>query len=111
VLVKHFNQTTLSSIELDTHKVRNGLPKSNLQQLSKTRWNSILRMILLNVQNRLALNSLSSRNKEVNNVNLNTAEWMMSEDLIKVISKFDLETKSLQGEKYPTLSRVAPVIF
>jgi len=62
-IVKFFNQSSLAQISLEQEQEALGIKKMELQVSCKTRWNSIYRMLQLNLVNRIPINRVLTQKK------------------------------------------------
>lgn len=85
------------------------LPDLKLKQDVSTRWNSSLLMLerLVTLKEPLTCVMMSLKDGPTM---LLPMEWRIIEDIIPLLTPFNLMTTELSGEKYPTLAMVIPLV-
>lgn len=114
-LVGHFKHSYKASEALEDYQKKFDKPKHKLMQSVSTRWNSTYTMIeriveqrnpILGVLNDRAFTSKKLAKKHT----LDNDNWELLCLLIEILKPFELATKIISGEKYPTASLVLPLI-
>lgn len=73
---------------------------------SKTMWDSTCDMIFLGLRLQKALILLCENNTPLNNLIITDNEWLLLQEIYKYLRHFKVLSKSLGGEKHPTLNLV-----
>ena len=117
-LVMHFNQSPLATTALKTRQgelTRDGIDFPTLQQDVPTRWNSTYFMIQSLLKNKGPI-GLVLGDREVTKAVLATKfelrkeDWQPLEQIVECLRPFDVATKQMSAELYPTLGSVYPLV-
>ena len=117
-LVMHFNQSPLATTALKTRQgelTRDGIDFPTLQQDVPTRWNSTYFMIQSLLKNKGPI-GLVLGDREVTKAVLATKlelrkeDWQQLEQIVECLRPFDVATKQMSAELYPTLGSVYPLV-
>ena len=117
-LVTHFKHSTQASAHLLTLAKMLNVGSISLKQDCKTRWWSMVDMVtrLLQLQSPLEMfNKSLERIQDVpeipNEMLLTKAEWGTLNDLSIIMEPLRIAERILEGDKYPTLGLVCPIIY
>lgn len=109
-IVAHFRKSTVANNALKTYQINNGIknPKKLIQDV-QTRWNSTCYMICRFVELETSIRGTLGL---LNNApdNLRPEEWIILQELIKVLKPFEEATKVISGQKYMTASLVIVIV-
>lgn len=106
-IVTHFHHSVNSSKVLRQAQATLGVPLHELIQDEPTRWNSTFHMLQRLVEQRTAITVATS---SINlNVQLMNSDWILAENLVKILKLFDEATNSLSSSK-ATLGDVIPIV-
>ena len=117
-LVMHFNQSPLATTALKTRQgelTRDGIDFPTLQQDVPMRWNSTYFMIQSLLKNKGPI-GLVLGDREVTKAVLATKlelrkeDWQLLEQIVECLRPFDVATKQMSAELYPTLGSVYPLV-
>lgn len=108
-IITYFKQSTKAVYKLREVQNQMRLQDLKLKKDVPTRWNSAVIMMerLLKVKSPLSA-ALSFFQAAPNN--LDASEWAAIDDCVGVLKLFLSMTEELSGEKYPTVSRITPLI-
>jgi len=109
-IVSHFRKSTVANNALKTYQINNGIkePKKLIQDV-QTRWDSTYYMICRFVELETSIRGTLGL---LNNApdNLKPEEWVILQELIKVLKPFEEATKAISGQKYMTASLVIVIV-
>ncbi|KAE8740381.1 hypothetical protein FOCC_FOCC014119 [Frankliniella occidentalis] len=107
-IVRRYSKSK-NAVELyEQFQKEHGLPKHELIQRVKTRWDSDFRMLERAVEQKAAIVSeLSAAGEE----NLSAVEWKLAEGFVEVLRPVANHTAEMGSETGPTASMILPVIF
>ena len=117
-LIMHFNQRPLATTALKTRPgelTRDGIDFPKLQQDVPMRWNSTYFMIQSLLKNKGPI-GLVLGDREVTKAVLATKlelrkeDWQLLEQIVECLRPFDVATKQMSAELYPTLGSVYPLV-
>lgn len=108
-IITYFKQSTKAVYKLREVQNQMGLQDLKLKKDVPTRWNSAVIMMerLSKVKSPLSA-ALSFFQAAPNS--LDASEWAAIDDCVGVLKLFLSMTEELSGEKYPTVSRITPLI-
>ena len=114
----YFNQSPLATTELEKKQSelkKDGTTFPTLQQDVATRWNNTYFMIQTLLQNKGPLSLLLGDRKVIKSavatkLELAKEEWHHMEQLVECLKPFDVTTKQMSAELYPTLGSVYPLV-
>lgn len=109
-IVSHFKHSTKSSYALLKMQEQLNVNTLKLKQDVRTRWNSIFYMLERLLEVKIPL-SATLPQLDTSPPNLDSNEWMITEDVVTLLRPFEYVTVILSGEKYPSLSSVIPLVF
>lgn len=108
-LVTYFKHSISASYKLREMQKQMGMQELKLKQDIQTRWNSAIimleRLLEIKLPMSAVLSSLVNAPK-----NLEASEWELVRDFIQILKPFLSVTEDLSAEKYPTMSRITPLI-
>ena len=112
-IVGHVNHSSPQKKLLEDFQESNNLPKHNLIQQTKTRWNSTLYMIDRIIEQVKAINLLfkDSSNRNHSDKIIKNNEFDILKKLAKTLRPFEKVTKKISGSRYVTCSFYIPAIF
>lgn len=109
-IVSHFKYSTKASYNLLKMQEQLKLDTLKLKQDVRTRWNSTFYMLERLLQVKISL-SATLPLLDSPPTNLDSNEWLLTEDVVALLRPFENVTAILSGEKYPTLSLVIPFVL
>ena len=109
-IVEHFHRSRLDNKELKSKQKQLDLPQHNLIQEVVTRWNSTLDMVTRLCEQQAAIAAVLHCKRNLHHLELSPQEWHNMEDIVKLLEPFKNATEVLSGQKYPTLSCLAPIL-
>lgn len=111
-LVGHFKHSVLASEKLRQLQVQMGLSQLKVKQDVTTRWNSSLHMMerLIEIKAHLFAAITYLPRAPIFLTSLEWEHWELISDCLPLLKPFDVMTVELSAEKYPTLSKVIPLI-
>ena len=114
-LVSHFRHSALAAIiELKKRLEAMSIVPKKLQQHCVTRWNSTLYMIQSLLHNRWPLTAVLADDTvtrwQYRYLELSSANWLISEDVSKVLEHLEVATVFLSAENNVSISAVLPVV-
>lgn len=109
-IVTYFRKSTVANNNLRTYQINNGIknPKKLIQDV-QTRWNSTYYMISRFIELETSIRGTVGLLNNAPN-NLKPEEWIILQELIKVLKPFEEATKSISGQKYMTASLVIVLV-
>lgn len=108
-LVGHFKHSVLASEKLRQLQIQMGLSQLKVKQDVSTRWNSSLHMMERLIEIKDPLSAAITYLPRAP-IFLTSLEWELISDCLPLLKPFDVMTVELSAEKYPTLSKVIPLI-
>lgn len=109
-IISHFKYSTKSSYALLKMQEQLKVDSLKLKQDVRTRWNSTFYMLERLLEVKISL-SATLPLLESPPPNLDSNEWLLTEEVIALLRPFEKVTAILSGEQYPTLSSVIPLVF
>ena len=113
-LVSHFRHSALATSELEKHQEAMSIAPKKLQQHCVTRWNSTLYMIQSLLHNRWPLTAVLADDtvtrRQYRYPELSSANWLILEDVSKVLKHLEIATVFLSAENNVSISAVLPVV-
>ena len=114
-LVGHFRHSPLASNALRKRQESMGTPVLKLQQDCATRWNSQYYMIKSLLECRWPITAVLSdetvTKRQYRYLELFSENWLILEDLVKVLEPFETATVVLSKEANVSLSTVLPIMY
>lgn len=109
-IVTYFRKSTVANNALKTYQINNGIkePKKLIQDV-QTRWNSSYYMLSRFVELETSIRGTMGLLNNAPN-NLKPEEWIILQELIKVLKPFEEATKAISGQKYMTASLVIVIV-
>ena len=113
-LVGHFKHSVLATEELKKREAQMNMTEMKLLQDCPTRWNSTFYMLERLVQLRWPViavfsdDSVSKRSDRY--LDLNNDQWVLAEELIKILAPLEVATTFLSYEENSSISTVLPVL-
>ncbi|XP_055919485.1 E3 SUMO-protein ligase ZBED1-like [Eupeodes corollae] len=108
-IVSHFNHSAKSSYALHDMQIQMNTDTLKLKQDVRTRWNSTFYMLERLLKVKVSL-SATLPLLEASPSNLDFNEWILIEEIIKLLRPFEKITVILSGESYPSLSCIIPLV-
>lgn len=109
-IVSHFKHSTKASYALLKVQDQLNVNTLKLKQDIRTRWNSIFYMLERLLEVKISL-SATLPQLDSSPPNLDSNEWIITEDVVALLRPFENVTVILSGEKYPSLSSVIPLVL
>lgn len=109
-IVSHFKHSTKASYALLKMQKQLNVNTLKLKQDVRTRWNSIFYMLERLLEVKIPL-SATLPQLDTSPPNLDSNEWIITEDMVTLLRPFENVTVILSGEKYPSLSSVIPLVL
>ena len=106
-IVEHFHRSRLDNEELKSKQKQLDLPQHQLVQEVVTRWNSTLDMVTRLCEQQAAIAAVL---QNLHHLELPPQEWHNMEDIVKLLEPFKDAIEVLSGQRYPTLSCLAPIL-
>lgn len=109
-IVSHFKHSTKASYALLKMQEQLNVNTLKLKQDVRTRWNSIFYMLERLLEVKIPL-SATLPQLDTSPPNLDSNEWIITEDIVMLLRPSENVTVILSGEKYPSLSSVIPLVL
>ena len=113
-LVGHFKHSALACGELKTRQVQMNVTEKKLVQSCVTRWNSVFYMLQRLVEMRWPISAVLSDGNVTKRsdryLDLSNEQWVLAEELVKLLKPFEVATTFLCGEAQSIVSSTLPVI-
>ena len=113
-VVAHFKHSALATSELKKRQESMGVTPKKLQQQCNTRWNSTLYMIQSLLHNRWPLAAVLAdetvTKRQYRYLELSAGNWLILEDLSKVLEQLEIATVFLSEESNVSISAVMPIV-
>ena len=113
-LVAHFRHSALATSELRKRQEAMSIAPKKLQQHCVTRWNSTLYMIQSLLHNRWPLTAVLADDtvirRQYQYLELSSANWLILEDVSKVLQHLEVATVFLSAENNVSISAVLPIV-
>ena len=114
-LEAHFKHSALACGALKDRQQQMNISKKKLVQSSSTRWNSTFYMLERLIKMRwpvIAVFSDESVTKRRDRyLGLTKEQWMLAEELLKILKPFEVATTVLCGEEHATISCTLPILY
>ncbi|GFR91484.1 zinc finger BED domain-containing protein 4 [Elysia marginata] len=108
-IVTYFHHSVKGSEKLKSVQTTLGLGQKKLVQDVETRWNSTLKMAQRYIEEHQAVTgALCGLGKA--EMSITDDEVRTLEKMVNVLTPFDLATREMSGEKYPSLSKMLPTV-
>ena len=109
--VEHFNKSTKATYKLREKQELLKIPQHALAQDCITRWGSTLHMLqrLQEQQAAIAATLMELESKDTH-LMPEGSEWKVIDQLVEMLTPFNLATETMSGEKYPTISMIIPLL-
>ncbi|KAF0742811.1 zinc finger BED domain-containing protein 4-like, partial [Aphis craccivora] len=109
-IVSHFRKSTVANNVFKTYQINNGIkePKKLIQDI-QTRWNSTYYMINRFVEMETSIRGTLGLLDNAPD-NLKSEDWIIFQDLIKILKPLEEATKAISGQKYMTASLVIFIV-
>lgn len=115
-LVRHFNHSTPACKALEAKQDQMQLPKHQLIQSCKTRWNSVCDMMARLLEQRWAVTAVLSdravtKLQEARTLEIRDEHWQIMEEILPVLEKLKCATTVMSTEKEVSVSNIYPITF
>ena len=108
--VEHFNSSTKATYKLQEKQQLLKIPQHALIQDCITRWGSTLHMLQRLQEQQVAIIATLMESKNTH-LMPEGSEWNIIDELVNILTLFNLATETLSGEKYPTISMIVPLLY
>ena len=113
-LVGHFKHSALATGELKVRQTQMNITEKKLIQSCETRWNSTLYMLDRVNEMRWPVSAVLSDDQVTKRsdryLDLTNDQWLLSEELVKILVPFEVATTFLCAEEQPTISSTLPLV-
>ncbi|XP_077081895.1 E3 SUMO-protein ligase ZBED1-like [Siphateles boraxobius] len=115
-LVRHFNHSTPACKALEDKQSQMKLPKHQLIQSCKTRWNSVCDMFGRLLEQRWAVTAVLSdrtvtRLQDARTLEIRDEHWQIMEEIAPVLETLKCATTIMSSEKNVSISNIYPITF
>ena len=114
-LVGHFKHSTLATQELEKRQLQMNIEKKKLINDCATRWNSTFYMLERLIELRWPVTAVLSDDRVTKrsdrSLDLKGDQWVLAEQLVKVLHPIEVATAFLSSEENASLSCVLPVMY
>ncbi|CAM4549434.1 unnamed protein product [Leuciscus chuanchicus] len=115
-LVRHFNHSTPACKALEDKQSQMKLPKHQLIQSCKTRWNSVCDMFGRLLEQRWAVTAVLSdrtvtRLQDARTLEIRDEHWQIMEEIAPVLETLKCATTIMSSEKSVSISNIYPITF
>ncbi|XP_077095365.1 E3 SUMO-protein ligase ZBED1-like [Siphateles boraxobius] len=115
-LVRHFNHSTPACKALEDKQSQMKLPKHQLIQSCKTRWNSVCDMFGRLLEQRWAVTAVLSdrtvtRLQDARTLEIRDKHWQIMEEIAPVLETLKCATTIMSSEKNVSISNIYPITF
>ena len=107
--VEHFHKSTKATYKLREKQELLKIPQHALVQDCITRWGSTLHMLQRLQEQQAAIAATLMESKDTH-LMPEGSEWKIIDQLVEVLTPFNLATETMSGEKYPTISMIIPLL-
>ena len=107
--VEHFNRSTKATYKLREKQQLLKIPQHAVIQDCITHWGSTLHMLQRLQEQQAAIAATLMESKDTH-LMPEGSEWKIIDELVNVLTPFNLATETLSGEKYPTISMIVPLL-
>jgi len=109
-IVSHFRKSTVAYNAFKTYQINNGIkePKKLIQDV-QTRWNSTYYMFNRFVEMETSIRGTLGLLDNAPDT-LRPEDWIILQELIKILKPFEEATKAISGQKYMTASLVIVIV-
>jgi len=109
-IVSHFRKSTVAYNAFKTYQINNGIkkPKKLIQDV-QTLWNSTYYMFNRFVEMETSIRGTLGLLDNAPDT-LSSEDWIILQDLIKILKPFEEATKAISGQKYMTASLVIVIV-
>ena len=107
--VEHFNKSTKATYKLREKQELLKIPQHALAQDCITRWGSTLHMLQRLQEQQAAIAATLMESKDTH-LMPEGSEWKVIDQLVEILTPFNLATETMSGEKYPTISMIIPLL-
>ncbi|XP_022182802.1 zinc finger BED domain-containing protein 1-like [Myzus persicae] len=109
-IVSHFKKSTVTNNIFKTYQINNGIKeRKKLIQDVQTRWNSTYYMINRFVEMEKSIRGTLGLLDNAPDT-LSSEDWLILQDLIKILKPFDEATKAISRQKYTIASLVIVIV-